>query len=174
MRDHWTICRKWNKHESDVFWSDAPRTVPVATLVRSIDSMAPSDGSFTEVVRRTAPVPARGAWAVDRDVLLARALVAAFVLIPLVWACGFLWPPINHDVAANLDMARRWLAGDRLYRDVIDVNTPLVFLVYAVPEGLARLFGGSGAIWMVACVIAGVTASSIVSHRTTASASANT
>ncbi|MFN8926803.1 MAG: hypothetical protein ACK5WM_14750 [Rhodospirillales bacterium] len=127
--------------------------------------MAPSDGSFTDVVRRTAPVPAWGAWAVDGDVLLARALLGAFVLIPLAWACGFLWPPINHDVAANLDMARRWLAGERLYRDVIDVNTPLVFLVYAVPEGLARLFGGSGAIWMVACVIAGVTASSIVSHR---------
>lgn len=127
--------------------------------------MAPSDGSFTDVVRRTQPVPAWAVPATDADVLVARLLVGVFLLVPLLWACGFFWPPINHDVAANLDMARRWLAGDRLYRDVIDVNTPLVFVVYAIPEGLARLFGGSGTTWMVACVVAAVVASSVACHR---------
>jgi hypothetical protein len=127
--------------------------------------MAPTDGSFTDVVRRT---PAASAWTgsiVDREQFVARLLVGLFVLLPLLWACGFFWPPINHDVAANLDMARRWIGGDRLYRDVIDVNTPLVFVVYAIPEGFARLLGGSGTTWMVACVIAGVAASSIACHR---------
>jgi hypothetical protein len=127
--------------------------------------MAPSDGSYGDVVRRTALADTWATVAVDRDLLVARLLVGVFLLVPFAWACGLFWPPINHDVAANLDMARRWIGGERLYRDIIDVNTPLVFLIYAIPEGLARLLGGAGTSWMVACVIGAIAASSLACHR---------
>ncbi len=49
-----------------------------------------------------------------------------------------LLPPINHDVAAVLDFARRWLGGERLYVDLIDVNPPLIFVLNLLPAALAR------------------------------------
>jgi hypothetical protein len=103
-----------------------------------------------------------------RDRTAADALTGLFLLLPALWVLGHAWPPVNHDVAANLDMAGRWLDGERLYRDIIDVNTPFVFLFYAVPEGLARLFGGAGTVWMVAVVAALAGLSSALSARTIA------
>jgi hypothetical protein len=47
-------------------------------------------------------------------------------------------PPLNHDVAAILNFAERWVAGDRLYRDLIDVNPPLIFVLTAIPALVAR------------------------------------
>ncbi|TCI00354.1 hypothetical protein EJV46_06890 [Roseococcus sp. SYP-B2431] len=38
-------------------------------------------------------------------------------------------PPLNHDVAAVLDFSMRWRNGEALYRDLIDMNPPLVFLL---------------------------------------------
>jgi hypothetical protein len=47
-------------------------------------------------------------------------------------------PPLNHDAAAVLDFSRRWLAGERLYIDLVDVNPPLIFILNLVPAALAR------------------------------------
>jgi hypothetical protein len=58
---------------------------------------------------------------------LALAPAAAFLLMVLA-------PPLNHDVAAILNFAERWIAGERLYRDLIDVNPPLIF----VPDRRSR------------------------------------
>jgi hypothetical protein len=38
-------------------------------------------------------------------------------------------PPMNHDVAAVLDFSMRWRNGELLFRDLIDMNPPLVFLL---------------------------------------------
>ncbi|WP_341702936.1 hypothetical protein [Ferrovibrio sp.] len=67
-------------------------------------------------------------------------LQAVALLLPACWALGYLQPPLNHDAALILDVAGRWLDGARLYVDVIDINPPLVFLLSALPEMLARHF----------------------------------
>ena len=74
-----------------------------------------------------------------------------------------LLPPLNHDVAAVLDFSRRWLAGERLYIDLLDVNPPLIYLLNLVPAALARwtvltpveallgcLLGYAGLLWWMA------------------------
>ena len=42
-------------------------------------------------------------------------------------------PPLNHDAAALLHFSQRWLAGERLYVDLIDVNPPLIFVAQPGP-----------------------------------------
>jgi hypothetical protein len=68
---------------------------------------------------------------------------AWLALASLPWALLWLLPPMNHDVAALLQFTGQWLAGERLYVDLVDVNPPLVFLLYALPVGVARLLGVS-------------------------------
>lgn len=72
----------------------------------------------------------RGARA--RWLRLAAFAPAAFFLVAI------LLPPLNHDVAAVMDFSRRWLAGEALYTDLIDVNPPLIFILNLVPAALAR------------------------------------
>src|SRR3954464_10558169 len=53
----------------------------------------------------------------------------------LAWLPGFclmgvvLGPPLNHDAAAVLAFTQRWLGGEGLYTDLIDINPPLIFLL---------------------------------------------
>lgn len=47
--------------------------------------------------------------------------------------------PAHHDVAWFLYMARRVLAGDTLYSDIVDVNPPLIVLMGLPAELLARV-----------------------------------
>jgi len=49
-----------------------------------------------------------------------------------------LLPPINHDVAAILDVSARWVGGEKLYVEVIDENLPLTFVVHALPVLTAK------------------------------------
>ncbi|MGG5890281.1 hypothetical protein ACLF3G_24495 [Falsiroseomonas sp. HC035] len=66
-------------------------------------------------------------------------LLRALALLP---ALGFvlmvLAPPLNHDVAAILNFATRWVGGEALFRDLIDVNPPLIFVLTAVPALIDR------------------------------------
>jgi hypothetical protein len=62
---------------------------------------------------------------------LALAPAAAFLMMVLA-------PPLNHDVAAILNFAERWVGGERLYRDLIDVNPPLIFVLTAIPALIAK------------------------------------
>jgi hypothetical protein len=80
----------------------------------------------------------------------ARAIVPAPRAVPvplwlalasLPWALLWLLPPLNHDVAALLEFTGQWLTGERLYVDLVDVNPPLVFLLYALPTSMARWLG---------------------------------
>lgn len=36
--------------------------------------------------------------------------------------------PINHDSAWLLDATQRWLSGQRLYTDIVEINPPLIFI----------------------------------------------
>ncbi len=64
----------------------------------------------------------------------------ALALAPaMAFALMALFPPLNHDVAAILNFAERWVGGERLYVDLIDVNPPLIFVVTAIPAALARI-----------------------------------
>lgn len=66
-------------------------------------------------------------------------LLRALAVVP---ALGFLLvvltPPLNHDVAAILNFAERWVAGESLFRDLIDVNPPLIFVLAAIPALIDR------------------------------------
>jgi len=94
---------------------------------------------------------ARAALAGGWGVLLRAwpALVPALVFVPML-----LLPPVNHDVAAVLSFAERWLAGEELYVDLIDVNPPLVFVLNLVPAGLARATGMDGVVALQLCLLA--------------------
>ena len=63
-----------------------------------------------------------GAAASARLWRLVALLPAALFLVTV------LSPPLNHDVAAVLNFSMRWLAGQRLYSELIDVNPPLIFI----------------------------------------------
>ncbi|MCK8785904.1 hypothetical protein M0638_16110 [Roseomonas sp. NAR14] len=59
--------------------------------------------------------------------------------LPLLgFLCIVLAPPLNHDVAAVLNFSERWVAGERLYTDLIDVNPPLIFVLSAIPAAIAH------------------------------------
>lgn len=64
-----------------------------------------------------------------------------------------LLPPLNHDVAAVLDFARRWLDGEQLYVDLIDVNPPLVFMLNLVPAAIARFTSLNPVQALLACLL---------------------
>jgi hypothetical protein len=74
----------------------------------------------------------------ERPATAARLLRALALLPALAFALMALAPPLNHDVAAILNFAERWVAGERLYRDLIDVNPPLIFMLAAIPAAVAR------------------------------------
>jgi len=71
--------------------------------------------------------------------------LTALALVPaLAFLLMALAPPLNHDVAAILNFAERWVGGERLYRDLIDVNPPLIFVLTAIPAAVARVLPLSG------------------------------
>src|ERR1700722_49219 len=62
----------------------------------------------------------------------------ALVALPWLWAIGYFFPPLNHDVGALLQFAQRMLHGERLYVDLIDINPPMIFLLDTVPVAIAE------------------------------------
>jgi hypothetical protein len=83
-----------------------------------------------------------------------RAINVLLLLIPTAWAAIYLFPPINHDVGAVMDVAHRWIGGETLYVDIIDINLPLVFALYAIPDLLARalpFLGLPATTWLTLC-----------------------
>lgn len=60
----------------------------------------------------------------------------------LCWLAVVLAPPMNHDVAGLLSFTARWLDGEALYRDLLEVNPPLIFLLNAPAVLLGRWLPG--------------------------------
>lgn len=79
--------------------------------------------------------------------------------LPVLWLAGYFFPPINHDVAAILDVSTRWVGGEKLYVEVLDENLPLTFVVHALPVLTAKVLPGSVVFWFTAWVVAGIFAS---------------
>jgi hypothetical protein len=77
-------------------------------------------------------------------------------LLPAIWMAGYLFPPINHDAASILDVCKRWLDGDTIYLDIIDVQAPLVFALYSIPEILSRLTGIPAPTMLTLCMIGAI------------------
>jgi hypothetical protein len=77
------------------------------------------------------------------------ALLPVLFFVPCVLA-----PPLNHDVAAVLTFSQRWLAGERLYVDLIDVNPPLIYVLNLLPAWLARVTGIDAVTTLQACLLA--------------------
>jgi len=88
-----------------------------------------------------------------------RLLLLPLIALPIVWLAGYFFPPINHDVAAILDVSARWVHGEKLYVEVIDENLPLTFVIHALPVLLSKVLPGDPTFWFTACVVAGIFAS---------------
>jgi hypothetical protein len=84
-----------------------------------------------------------------RPLTLALAALPGLLLLAVVLA-----PPVNHDAAAVLGFARRWLEGERLYLDLIDVNPPLIFLLNLAPAALAAWTPVPPVLALQLCVLA--------------------
>ena len=84
------------------------------------------------------PIAASGLrwWNLLAGASPARRLPLLLPVLPLLAAV--LAPPFNQDAAAVLQWSQRWLAGERLYVDLIDVNPPLIFVLNLIPAMLAR------------------------------------
>jgi hypothetical protein len=54
---------------------------------------------------------------------------------------ALLYTPLNHDVACALYYSRRMMAGDRLYRDIVENNPPLIFYLSMPVEWLSLRTG---------------------------------
>lgn len=76
------------------------------------------------------------------------------MLVPLLYLPVLLAPPVNHDVAAVLRFSQRWLAGERLYVDLIDVNPPLIYVLNLIPAWLARETGMDAVLALQLCLFA--------------------
>lgn len=94
-----------------------------------------------------------------------RLLLVPLFALPVLWLAGYFFPPINHDVAAILDVSARWVGGEKLYVEVIDENLPLAFVVHTLPVLTARLLPGSIPFWFTAWVVAGIFASFMACRR---------
>lgn len=77
--------------------------------------------------------------------------------------------PQKDDVAWLLYVARKWLAGQRLYEDLVEVNPPLIIWIYAIPAWVANWLNTQpkliaipffallvlGSAWWSACLLQG-------------------
>lgn len=76
-------------------------------------------------------------------------LLPVLLFLPVVLA-----PPLNHDAAAVLAFSERWLAGEHLYSDLIDVNPPLIFVLNLAPAWLSAVTGVDAVLTLQLCVLA--------------------
>lgn len=94
-----------------------------------------------------------------------RLLLLTLFVVPVLWMAGYFMPPINHDVASLLDVSGRWVAGERLYVDVIDENLPLTFVLHALPVLTAKVLPGDVPFWFTAWVALAIAVSFIACRR---------
>jgi hypothetical protein len=86
---------------------------------------------------------------IEAGLRLTPAILPALLFLPFVLA-----PPLNHDAGAVLAFSERWLNGERLYSDLIDVNPPLIFVLNLIPAAIAKwtVLGGVQALQL--CILA--------------------
>jgi hypothetical protein len=77
-----------------------------------------------------------------------------FLLAPLPWGVAHFFPPHNLDAAAVLQFAQRWLAGETLYGDLLDINPPLIFMLNLLPAAIGQYTSISATAALTGCVLA--------------------
>jgi hypothetical protein len=80
----------------------------------------------------------------DREHLAPLPSLVTWLLIVLVFAAAVLMRqlvPLNTDVSWLLVVGERMLDGQRLYRDIIEINPPMAAFAYLPGVALARLLG---------------------------------
>ncbi len=97
-------------------------------------------------------------------------IATAILLVALAFVLATsMLSPLKDDVAWLLYVARKWLGGQRLYEDLIEVNPPLIIWLYAIPAWIAGLLGLQpklvaspffaalllGSAWWTACLLQG-------------------
>ena len=102
------------------------------------------------------PNDRKKAWLNRHETAVDRLLHGLLLALPSIWLLGYLFPPINHDAASILDVCHRWLSGETLYLDIIDVQAPMVYVLYSIPEVLSRLTGLNAPTWLTICVMAAI------------------
>jgi hypothetical protein len=110
--------------------------------------MSPPPQQAAQAEAAEAATPPLALPAMRARLLRVLACVPALAFLAMVLA-----PPLNHDVAAILNFAERWVGGERLYRDLIDVNPPLIFVLTAIPAALARSTPLDGVQALLLCVL---------------------
>ncbi len=83
------------------------------------------------------------------------AVVVLYLSLVLAW---FWTSPINHDSSWFLHATREWLAGARLYEDILEVNPPLAFYLHAPAVLLADALriSTTRAFYMMVLLLTGV------------------
>ena len=114
--------------------------------------MTPTDQSPADMLAYAPPL---ASWPALRRRVLSRRwlhllppLIPSLLFLPLV-----LLPPLNHDVAAVLQFSERWLNGERLYSDLIDVNPPLIFVLNLFPALLSSVTPLTGTQALQICLL---------------------
>ena len=79
-------------------------------------------------------------WRAALPGALATALLLATLALVLTTSIR---SPLKDDVAWLLYVARKWLGGQRLYEDLVEVNPPLIVWIYAIPAALAEWTGAA-------------------------------
>ena len=75
---------------------------------------------------------------IDAASAIAMAVLLAALVLVLATAMS---SPLKDDVAWLLYVARKWLAGQRLYEDLVEVNPPLIVWLYALPAMVSGWLG---------------------------------
>ena len=127
----------------------APAMPSQAMTSQAMPSQALPSQAMAPPAMPLAPRPAAGFEAARNNLfwLLAALPGLPFLLLALL-------PPINHDVAAVLNFSGRWLAGERLYVDLIDVNPPLIFILNLIPAAFGAVLPISAVHGFILCVLA--------------------
>ncbi len=94
-----------------------------------------------------------------RSICTERGSTAALVAMVLLLAAGA-WLAqstlLNHDSGWYLQATRMWLAGGKLYQDIIEINPPLAFVLHIPPVLVAQFTGISPVVlfflWLFALI----------------------
>ena len=115
-------------------------SAPVSDTLISQPAGAADDRQPWPPRRDNAPRSAFGRWLarIDRVDVWSLALLLGVLTLVLI---ADLRSPEKDDVAWLLYVARKWLAGQRLYDDLVEVNPPLIVWMYAVPAWIAGVLG---------------------------------
>ena len=103
-----------------------------ATLRRPSDLTLPMQ---TRPLRTRVSVPG---FTIHAASAIAMAVLVTTLALVLATAMS---SPLKDDVAWLLYVARKWLGGQHLYTDLVEVNPPLIVWIYAVPAMLSSWLG---------------------------------